>query len=63
MALLSTNQELKCLNTGCEARLVPCIAGQSYFCIKCNEEYYIRNGRMMKGSEALREAQNDAEKT
>jgi hypothetical protein len=48
---------LECPN--CQSRLIPCIAGQSFFCLKCNDEFYWRGGKLVKGSEALREAQDD----
>ena len=50
------NVRLECDN--CHTRLLPCIAGQSWICLKCREEYYWKNSKLMKGSEALRTAQN-----
>ena len=53
------NVRLECHN--CGERLLPCIAGQSFLCIRCREEYYWKGGELIKGCEALREAQDDCQ--
>lgn len=51
------NVRLEC---HCGTELMPCLAGAtpSFFCLKCREEYYWKDGRLLKGSEALRTAQD-----
>lgn len=56
----TSSQKIKCVN--CSAYLIPCLQGQSWFCMQCNEEYYLKKGKLVKGSEALRIAQDDCKK-
>lgn len=51
------NVRLECGN--CHAELMPCLAGEtpSFFCLRCREEYYWKNGRLIKWSEAKGECQ------
>ena len=51
---------LECVND--KSPLVEGVPGQSYYCSKCSEHYYYRKGRLMRSSEALRDAHNDAKK-
>ncbi len=45
---------LVCPNEGTPLQV--CIEGDSYMCTTCGQEWYWREGRLMRGSEALRAA-------